>query len=98
MGNDTININSNGGDIVISDYSEGLTKAGGEIFPAAGFQADHFHTVKAVRKNLKKGCRNTEGIVKRKSYIKIYQTIKYLPVDITDFLNHKTESGKPPPG
>lgn len=41
--------------------------------------------------------RNHDGIrteSSRKNYVKIYQTIKYLSVDITDFLN-STESTKP---
>jgi len=41
--------------------------------------------------------KNHDGIrseVTRKNYIKIYQAIKYLSVDITDFLNHNTESDK----
>jgi transcriptional regulator of heat shock response len=43
--------------------------------------------------------KNHDGIrseVTRKNYIKIYQTIKYLSVDIADFLNPKTESDKLP--
>ncbi len=45
--------------------------------------------------------KNHDGIrseVTRKNYIKIYQTIKYLSVDITDFLNNRTQSDKLPSG
>jgi len=38
---------------VFSDYSKSLTKAIREVFPDAKFQADHFHTVKAIWKHLK---------------------------------------------
>jgi len=40
---------------VFSGYSEGLIKAVREVFPDAEFQADHFHTVRAIWKHLKKG-------------------------------------------
>jgi len=36
-----------------SDYSKSLTKAIKEVFPDAKFQADHFHTAKAIWKHLK---------------------------------------------
>jgi len=39
---------------VFSDYSKGLTKAVREVFPGAEFQADHFHSVRAIWKHLKK--------------------------------------------
>lgn len=45
--------------------------------------------------------KNHDGIrseVTRKNYIKIYQIIKYLSVDITDFLNNSTLSDKLPYG
>jgi hypothetical protein len=37
-----------------SDYSESFTGAIKAVFPQARFQADHFHTVKNIWKNLKK--------------------------------------------
>jgi len=40
---------------VFSDYSEGRIKAVREVFPDAEFQADHFHTVRAIWEHLKKG-------------------------------------------
>ena len=39
---------------VFSDYSESYIKAIKTIFPDARFQADHFHTIKNIWKNLKK--------------------------------------------
>ena len=37
-----------------SDYSDSYVKAIKDVFPESGFQADHFHTVKNIRKHLKK--------------------------------------------
>jgi len=37
-----------------SDYSESFMKAIKEVYPDVKFQADHFHTVKTVRRHLKK--------------------------------------------
>lgn len=45
--------------------------------------------------------KNHDGIrseLTRKNYIKIYQTIKYLSEDVTEFLNRKTEPDKLPSG
>lgn len=39
---------------VFSDYSESYIKAIKTVFPDARFQADHFHTIKNIWKNLKK--------------------------------------------
>jgi len=41
-------------DFAFSDYSKSFTPAIREVFPEAKFQADHFHTVKNIRKHLRK--------------------------------------------